>query len=136
MPGTRLGLFASFNEDDNGPISKAVRISRDFGCFTWFDRTALDPTKLDYPTGIVVRVSGKEEYYRGVLLSVQKAPEEAAAQKDLLDRERNHCLAEFTTAYKTVLYIFGLRPEARKPSDVASYDPPQHPTYKLLKWDW
>lgn len=132
MSGSKRGLYASYNESVNGPLTDAVAISKKFGCVTWLDPFTLDPTRLDYPTGIIIRVSGKEKYYRGLLLAVARADD---LGEDFAAGERNHRPAAWQQKdregpdFLSVLFIHGLEEESVTPPQVVGRQPPQHPEY-------
>ncbi len=126
------GLYLSYNEGDNGPFQEAVEISNRLGCVTWFDRFHLDPKRLHYPADVIIRLTGQERYFRGILLAVAAADTLAG---NFEDGERNHRPAAWQRQrngdFKSVLFISRLQ-EISRPREVQHRSPPQHPTYVEL----
>jgi hypothetical protein len=131
MAVRKRGLYVSYNENTSGLFGDAVAISNDLGCVTWFDGSPLDPTNLECPTEIIIRITGAEKYYRGILLAVRRADSLPA---DFAAGERNHRPEAWRQrdregqGFKSVLFINGLR-EVEPPPEVVNRHPPQHPEY-------
>jgi len=130
MAGKRRGLYVSYNEDKGGSFSDAVAISNTIGCVTWIDGFPLDPVNLECPTGLIVRIKGKDRYYRGVLLAVARMVD---LPKDFAEEEGNHRPVRWQhldreELGKSVLFIHGLR-EVPMPPEVEGRRPPQHPEH-------
>jgi hypothetical protein len=128
----KWGLYLSYNEEKNGPFEEAVRISKELGCVTWFEPSALDPKQLQYPTDIIVRLSGQDRYFRGTLLAIA-LPD--ALSDDFETGERNHRPAAWygkdVQGIRCVLFINGLESVSRPP-EVEGRGPPQRPAYIRL----
>jgi hypothetical protein len=127
----REGLYVSYNEGlATGPIDAAVEISNRYGCVAWIDPSALKPNRLKYPTDIIVRLSGQERYFRGILLAVANWDSLPA---EFMEREVNHRPVTWrnTENGKSVLFISHLR-EVSKPQETVGIDPNQRPVYVLL----
>jgi hypothetical protein len=131
MATTKRGLYVSYNERSNGPIREAVEISNERGCVTWFDTSLLDPAKLVFPTDIIIRITGEERYFRGLLLAVAR-PERLG--EGFADGEHNHRPRAWREqdrqgqTVRSVLFIHGLR-EVGAPPEVKGLAPPQRPTF-------
>jgi hypothetical protein len=128
----REGLYVSYNEDKNGPFDEAIEISRRLGSVTWLDNSPLNPERLNYPTDIIVRLTGQERYFRGILLGIASAD---TLKPNFLDGERNHRPSSWRErerqdngSFKSVLFISRLQAVTR-PREVENLAPPQHPTY-------
>ena len=123
-----IGIYASYDDKKHGDFSEAVTISNERGCVTWFDQARIDPGKVPCPAVIIIRIKGKEKYYRGTLL--------ALARKGNLppnffedQRERNHRPKGWKDGHaQTVLFIYGLC-GVKKPIEVAHLPVPERPIY-------
>ena len=60
------GIFVCYNESKNGPIDETIRISNE-SYMIWKNPTSMKQD-LKYPTKIIIKIYGMEEYYRGNLL--------------------------------------------------------------------
>lgn len=69
----KRGLYVSYNEKKNGTFDGAVQVSNRAGRLTWLDKSRRRPEELHYPTYIVIRLTGQERYFRGVLDAVKSA---------------------------------------------------------------
>ena len=81
------------------------------------------------PTTIIVKIKGKEKFYRGTLLSFAR---KGGLPHDFFEgeRERNHRPKRWKGHdAKTVLFIHGLERLKKKPFEVANLPEPQHPNY-------
>ncbi len=132
---TMKGLYVSYNEERHGSFEEAVKLSQELGCVTWFDKSPLIPDRLDYPTEIIVKISGKERYFRGILLAMVRAE---PLPPDFEQREHNHRAPRWRECgytqreAKTVLFISHLREEASKPKEVEGHEPKESPQYVFL----
>lgn len=134
LPGNKLGLYVSYSERKNGAFDEAVEISKKFGCLTWLDASPIRPDRLHYPTKIVIRLTGQERYFRGILLATASAD---ALKPDFVTGERNHRPAAWRHRnpnpqpkidFKSVLFMSCLQ-EVPRPLELRNLTPPQHPTY-------
>jgi hypothetical protein len=135
----REGLYVSYNEQTYGPFDQAVQISNQLGCLTFLSRAPRNPHRLDYPTDIIVRLSGgapeAARYFRGILLRMVRV-------EDLPDDfteagEANHRAPQWRVGgiplreAEIVLFMSHLR-EEHEPVEVAGREVPQSPQYFTL----
>lgn len=127
------GVYVSYNEEKNGSFDEAVEISRTRGCLTWLDRSPMRMGGI-YPAPFFVRLTGQERYFRGILLSIQRAEDLA---DDFAAGESNHRSAQWRNRnpaprpgqdFQTVFYIAHLH-EVPRPAELGDLKPPQHPAY-------
>lgn len=132
----KRGLYVSYNEKKSGVFDEAVQISNQSGHLTWLDKSRRMPEKLHYPTDIFVRLTGKERYFRGILVAVKLA--------DNLDpnfalEEHNHRPSAWRARdakacprpnkdFKSVFFISNLK-KIQPPHEVENIRAPQGPVY-------
>jgi hypothetical protein len=116
------GLYTSYNESKNGPFQEALDIS----CNEYLIWRHPVPVKknLKYPTKIIVRISGKEKYYKGDLLLVK---EMVAFNPEIFFKDRKHRPSKWTESnegFKSVFFISNLT-EVGEPEEIKGMAPPQ-----------
>jgi len=137
-PSTKKrGLYVSYNEEQNGSFDEAVQLSNQpGGHLTWLDKSLRIPEKLQYPTDIIVRLTGQERYFRGTLVAIKLAdnldPNFALEERShrppvWRDRDDKVCPRP-NKEFKSVFFIRALR-IVPPPSEVKDRPKPQGPVY-------
>ena len=72
MSTGKIGLYVSYNEHENGPLMRRSPSRIPWLCDVARSRSRR-PENLQFPTEIIIRISGSERYTRGILLSVASA---------------------------------------------------------------
>ena len=124
MPGKKItGVYASY-DDKNGPFGTAVKISKERGCVSWFDRsTKFDPDKVHCPAKIVIWNKHEKKYYRGCLLALAR---KNALPPRFVEFEGNHRPETWRTYDpQVVLFISHLKVEPKRPPEVSRDSKPQ-----------
>jgi hypothetical protein len=132
MADQRRGLYVSYDEVAHGPFEGAVQISNQRGCVAWFSDFPHNPSHLQFPTDIIVRLKRHERYFRGILLAIASG---ATLPVDFEQDERNHRPANWFGSHsgtpRSVLFISHLR-EVPTPEEVEGCSPPQGATHVNL----
>ena len=128
----KRGIYVSYNDKKNGGIEEPVCISIQEDYLIWFHPASINPSNLDYPSTVIIRIKAKELYYRGTLITIEKRNENRFKEliKDKVHRPPSWIdvdIADYKK-FKSVLFIRGLR-SVVKPLEISGLPPPQSHYY-------
>ena len=115
-----IGILVCYNEDKNGPFDEAIRLSNE-SYVIWKNPTSMIKD-LKYPTKIIIKISGMEEYYLGNLLM-------ARPFKDFNPRifveDKKHRPSNWTSGEEESEYVFFISDlkNVQKPKEINDVQP-------------
>jgi hypothetical protein len=128
MKQKQSGVYMSYDEDKSGPFKEAAYISNKNDYVIWCSRAKVARDRLIYPTLVVIKIKGKEWYYRGELLDIKHYADIDNSDAIIFDLHHRPKSWRIKQDFETIFYMRNLL-QVSRPVEIEDMGAPQRPVY-------
>lgn len=128
MKSKQLGVYMSYNEDKSGLFKEAAYISNKNDYVIWCSRDKVARDRLICPTLVVIKITGKELYYRGELFDIKHYADINNSDAIIFDLHHRPKSWRIKQDFETIFYMRNLV-QVSRPVVIEGMEAPQRPVY-------